>query len=64
MGTVVRADISKKNAYWIDKHRYYELKHFCLQYPIWAKTYAELSCSQSQVTVKGFIFIQRRKHQW
>ena len=43
METVVRADISKKNAYWIDKHRYYELKRFCLQYPIWAKSYAELS---------------------
>lgn len=32
MGTVIRAEISKKNKYWISKHRYYELKHFCLQY--------------------------------
>ena len=27
----------RKNPYWIEKHRYYELKHFCLQYPIWRK---------------------------
>lgn len=32
MGTVIRAEISKKKNYWISKHRYYELKHFCLQY--------------------------------
>ena len=25
-----------------DKHRYYELKHFCLQYPLWEKQYNEL----------------------
>lgn len=37
MSTVIRADISKKNKYYIDKHRYYELKHFCLQYPSWKK---------------------------
>lgn len=32
MGTVIRAEISKKGKWWISKHRYYELKHFCLQY--------------------------------
>ena len=31
-----------KNSYWIERHRYYELKHFCLQYPIWKKAYASL----------------------
>lgn len=35
MGTVIRSELSKKNKYWISKHRYYELKHFCLQYPEW-----------------------------
>lgn len=35
MGTNVRAMISEKNKYWVSKHRYYELKHFCLQYPTW-----------------------------
>lgn len=40
MGTVIRAQISEKNKYWIDKHRYYELKHFCLQYKEWKRAYA------------------------
>lgn len=39
MGTVIRPEISKSNKYWISKHRYYELKHFCLQYPNWKKEY-------------------------
>lgn len=43
MATVVRAEISQKNKYWIDKHRHYELKHFCLQYPSWKKTYSGIS---------------------
>lgn len=42
MGTGIRATISTKNRYWISKHRYYELKHFCLQYPDWKKTCASL----------------------
>ena len=42
MATVIRAEISEKNKYWISKHRHYELKHFCLQYRTWAKMYAEL----------------------
>lgn len=43
MPTLIRPQISEKNKYWIDKHRHYELKHFCLQYPIWKKAYAEFS---------------------
>lgn len=39
MGTVIRPEISEKNKYYIDKHRYYELKHFCLQYKEWKKAY-------------------------
>lgn len=42
MGNRVRSELSEKNQYWIEKHRYYELKHFCLQYPIWKKAYAAL----------------------
>ena len=42
MGTDLRAEISKKSEYWLDRHRYYELKHFCLQYPVWKKAYASL----------------------
>lgn len=39
MVTAIRPEISEKNKYWIDRHRYYELKHFCLQYPTWKETY-------------------------
>jgi hypothetical protein len=41
VATKIRPMISEKNKYWIDKHRHYELKHFCLQYPTWKKAYAE-----------------------
>lgn len=41
MATVVRAELSTRNKYWIDKHRYYELKHFCLQYPMWKRLHEE-----------------------
>lgn len=37
MATIIRPDISRKNKYWINKHRHYELKHFCLQYPEWKR---------------------------
>lgn len=43
MSTLVRAAISEKNKYYIDKHRHYELKHFCLQYPEWKKEYSAYS---------------------
>ena len=42
MATKIRSKLSKKNRYWIPPERYYELKHFCLQYPIWKKAYAAL----------------------
>lgn len=45
MGTVIRAKLSEKNKYYIDKHRYYELKHFCLQYGEWKRTYR--SCCEA-----------------
>ena len=41
MATNTRPELSDKNQWWINKHRYYELKHFCLQYPDWRKTYNE-----------------------
>ena len=43
MATVIRAKISEKNKYYIEKHRYYELKHFCLQYSEWKKAYEACS---------------------
>lgn len=42
MATVLRPELSIKNKYHIDKHRHYELKHFCLQYPTWKKAYIDL----------------------
>lgn len=39
----IRPELSSKNKYWIDRHRFYELKHFCLQYKEWKKTYSLLN---------------------
>lgn len=57
MGTAVRPEISEKHKYWIDRHRYYELKHFCLQYPLWKKDYQAIdgyaSRAASVIEVSG-----------
>ena len=42
MATTTRPELSKSNEYWIERHRYYELRHFCLQYPVWERAYAGL----------------------
>ena len=42
MSTVIRSEISKANPYYISKHRYLELKHFCLQYNEWKEEYKNL----------------------
>lgn len=39
MSTVIRPEVSQDNKYWISKHRYYELKHFCMQYNLWKQMY-------------------------
>ena len=52
MATVIRAKISEKNKYYIDKHRYYELKHFCLQYGEWKKAYT--NCNESIIFASKF----------
>lgn len=33
----LKNELSRKSKYWIGKHRYLELKHFCLQYSEWAE---------------------------
>lgn len=38
----MKPELSEKNPYYISKHRYYELYHFCLQYPTWFKAYNAL----------------------
>lgn len=40
---VIRSEISVKSPYYISKHRYLELKHFCLQYPEWKRKLVDLS---------------------
>lgn len=52
MATTIRPEISKKNKYWIDKNRHYELKYFCLQYPIWKKEILNLHKSRSSSIVE------------
>lgn len=51
MATVIRPVISEKNKYWIDKHRHYELKHFCLQYSKWKRAYAEFNDSSVSLSM-------------
>ena len=54
MATTIRPEVSIKNRYYIDKHRHYELKHFCLQYPKWKKAYVEcLNCDISMARIEG-----------
>lgn len=51
-----RAELSPKNKHYIEKHRYYELRHFCRQYDIWRKAANALltySKSPSQMAVLG-----------
>ena len=55
MGTVIRPEVSAKNKYWLSKHRYYELKHFCLQYPEWKRAYHDLDGLPARsASVTGF----------
>ena len=63
MATLIRAELSKKNKYWISKHRHYELKHFCLQYPEWKKAYmlrtgrsASLSTITTSIKNHNFVY--------
>lgn len=51
MGTNIRPEISEKNKYYIDRHRYYELKHFCLQYPLWRKNYNTVDGYSTNVSI-------------
>lgn len=50
MGTSIRAKLSDKNKYYIDKHRYYELKHFCRQYPHWKQVCRDIDESVMRTT--------------
>ena len=49
---MVTKELSQKNKYWISKHRQYELRHFCLQYPMWKQEYTELSYISTSVSAR------------
>ena len=57
MGTDIKPSLSLKNKYWISGHRYYELRHYCLQYPEWKKEIKDylLSSSVPPGEIKGQI---------
>lgn len=40
---MTRSELSEKNIYYLPKYRRYELKYYCLQFPIWKKAYDSLS---------------------
>lgn len=42
MSTVIRNEISEKSEYYLPKHRYLELRHFCAQYYSWAKQKSQI----------------------
>ena len=42
MATNTRPELADSNKWWISKHRYYELRHFCLQYTDWMAMLREL----------------------
>jgi hypothetical protein len=42
MSTSLRPELSERNPNYISRHRYYELKHFCMQYYEWKRQLAEL----------------------
>lgn len=55
MCTNVRPNVSKKNDYYISKERYYELKHFCLQYNDWMRALISLDTLNFNGIIPDFI---------
>lgn len=45
MSTRIRPETSRKKEHWISKHRYYELKHFVMQYDDWKEALREMESS-------------------
>ena len=48
----MQPELSYKNLYWIPKHRYYELKHFCLQYVDWMEQKSASTIIKSSSVIK------------
>ena len=49
----VKPEISEKNTYYIPKHRYYELKHFVMQYKDWIKWVREYNVKYPHLGLSG-----------
>ena len=56
MSTTIKPELSKKNKYWIERHRFYELKHFCLQYPIWKNMLSSIDGLSGRSGSLAYIF--------
>lgn len=54
MSMLIRPEVAKKNKYYISRHRYYELKHYCLQYNEWKENITLLTpkISRGEFSVK------------
>lgn len=61
MSTLIRPEISKKNDYYISKERFYELKHFCLQYNDWKKILLSLETLNFNGRIPEFLTTNKYK---
>lgn len=55
MSTDIRPELRITHKYWISKERYYELKHFCMQYQEWLEALSNLSSIGARVYDQMFI---------
>lgn len=54
MSTLITPELSRKNPYYISRHRFYELRHFCLQYDEWKDTLGTLNLYNSDEYTKDY----------
>lgn len=50
--TNIQPELSFKNKYHLNKHRFYELKHYCLQYPFWKTCLQELTEAPAVIAIR------------
>lgn len=62
MATTIRPEIARSKPYHISKHRYLELRHFCLQYYEWRgdkngyRTLIRKTCYEADPALGEYIF--------
>ena len=62
MTTTIRPELAPSDKYHISKHRYYELKHFCLQYSEWRgdphgyRNLVRETCHKADPEIAEYIF--------